>query len=119
MRNKIFLTTLLFISATSFAAGTDSAGDKTQRSPTYSDRLNVTPPTTSNDVNLIRDIRQRLNSDVTLSSQARNVNVTSSGGRVILRGFVANNDEKSRIEEIVKGASGTQSVDNQISVSNY
>ncbi len=72
------------------------------------------------DTELTRSIRERIVADRNLSMRAKNVTIISQNGLVTLKGAVANNQEQTRVEEIAKNVSGTQSVVNKTEVSiNY
>ncbi|MGZ3773936.1 MAG: BON domain-containing protein [Pseudobdellovibrionaceae bacterium] len=95
----------------------DNMGTQTERMPsntaTSNNRINT------QDTALIRNIRSQIVADKSLSTRAKNITVLSDRGRVILKGAVANNQEKARVEEIAKKASGTKSVENLTEVQTY
>ncbi|MGZ3768770.1 MAG: BON domain-containing protein [Bdellovibrio sp.] len=71
------------------------------------------------DTALIRNIRSQINADKNLSTSAKNITILSSNGKVILKGAVANSQEKAKVEEIAKKTSGTKSVENLTEVGTY
>lgn len=75
--------------------------------------------TALSDANLQRSIHDQIMSDETLSVGAKGVTVTSQNGKVTLKGSVASNQERMKLEEIAKKAKGTKSVDNQTEVQSF
>lgn len=75
--------------------------------------------TALSDANLQRSIHDQIMSDETLSVGAKGVTVTSENGKVTLKGSVASNQERMKVEEIAKKAKGTKSVDNQTEVQSF
>lgn len=71
------------------------------------------------DANLQRSIHDQIMSDETLSVGAKGVTVTSENGKVTLKGSVASNQERMKLEEIAKKAKGAKSVDNQTEVQSF
>jgi len=65
---------------------------------------------------LISQCRQAINSDTALVSIAPSIQITARGGTVTLAGNVANQDQKQRIESLVRGTSGVVTVNNQLQV---
>ncbi len=94
-----------------------SCGNNPNRNPDYNNRTqsNVNQPS---DDNITDSVKQRLRSDSTLSSSARMVSVSTYNGVVTLTGTVANSNESRRIESMVLGVPGVQSVDNQLTLTN-
>lgn len=84
------------------------------------DSWDLPPPTnqidTSNDVTISLSIRQMIGGDGSLSSNARNIQVTTDKGVVTLRGSVDNAQEKSRIERIVQSVPGVRNISNQLEI---
>lgn len=68
------------------------------------------------DLDLTRNIRQRLNEGDTLSVNAKNLKVITVNGRVTLRGPVDSDEERTRVLEIVKRQAPNSGVDDQIEV---
>lgn len=79
----------------------------------------ITKKISTQDTELIRDIRSRINADATLSTRAKNITIISDNGMVILKGAVADAQEKAKLEEIAKKATGTKSVENFTEVGTY
>lgn len=75
--------------------------------------------TALSDANLQRSIHDQIMSDETLSVGARGVTVTSDNGKVTLKGSVASNQERMKLEEIAKKVKGAKSVDNQTEVQSF
>lgn len=68
------------------------------------------------DRKLLAAIRRAVVQDKSLSSKAHNVKILVLGGNVTLRGPVANEDEKSKVEMLVQGVKGVTKVDNRLDV---
>lgn len=66
------------------------------------------------DVELVASIRQAITDEEGMSVNARNVKIIVQGGRVLLRGPVASNAEKARVEEIARKAAGGRTVVNEL-----
>lgn len=61
-------------------------------------------------------IRQALERDNTLSSEAKNVKIVTLNERVTLRGSVPSTVESQRIEAYAKQIAGAENVDNQLEI---
>lgn len=103
---------------------TSSAGsvDPTNTAVNKRDR-NMTAKTpfdqneTKTDIDITAKIRKEV-VDTKMSVDAQNVKIITQDGRVTLRGPVATEQEKQRIDEIAKSVAGPDKVDNQLEVSN-
>lgn len=69
------------------------------------------------DTELTRQVRERIVQDGGLSMAAKNITIVTLGGRVTLKGTVANQTEKAKVESIAKTVSGAASVTNQTVIS--
>lgn len=67
------------------------------------------------DLELVRMIRSDINKSE-MSTYAKNVKVITNGGRVVLRGPVNSQEEKTAIEAIAKKHAAGGNVDNQLEV---
>jgi len=67
------------------------------------------------DVDTTADIRRRV-VDTKISVNAQNVKIITQGGKVTLRGPVASQEEKDRIEKLATEVAGEGHVDNQIEI---
>jgi hypothetical protein len=82
----------------------------------------VTPPeqgrgTGPGDMDITAAIRRAIIADATLSVRAKEVTVSTSNGKVILRGTVASDGERSRIEILARDSSGSgAAIDNRLDV---
>jgi hyperosmotically inducible protein len=82
-----------------------------------------TPPTASDqseneaDRKITQQIRQAVTKDDSLSTSAQNVKIITQDGKVTLRGTVKNENEKQKIGEMAKKASGVRNVENLLTVS--
>lgn len=68
------------------------------------------------DVELTRMIRQELIKDKSFSTNAQNIKVITLSGIVTLRGPVDSQQEKQRIDSLVKKTAGVKKVDNQLEI---
>ncbi|MEO6417851.1 MAG: BON domain-containing protein [Polyangiaceae bacterium] len=75
----------------------------------------ATPTTPAQDQKITQSVHKTLMADKTLSAPA-GVKITTSSGKVTLKGTVVSDDEKDRIESEVKKVPGVQSVDNELKV---
>lgn len=89
--------------------------------PTDNQTTGLTPldqGETQADITITQQVRREIMADSSLSLSAKNVKIIASQGKVTLRGTVANEREKSGIEEIARKAPGVTTVDNQLEVEN-
>ena len=94
------------------------AADDTGRNVRDRDNQTMTPLDQSNDpddVKVTREIRKALVADDALSTTAKNIKIITVHGKVILRGPVANVQEKTQIEKTAQQFT-KQHVDNQLEV---
>ena len=68
------------------------------------------------DLNTTQAIRKALMKDSSLSMTAKNIKIITAGGQVTLRGPVKSADEKSKIDQLAKGAAGNAKIDNQLEI---
>jgi len=68
------------------------------------------------DIDITAKIRKEV-VDTKMSVDAQNVKIITQDGRVTLRGPVATEQEKQRIDDIAKSVAGAEKVDNQLEVS--
>lgn len=71
---------------------------------------------TDDDRSLTTKVRESFTADTTLSGIAPNVQVSSSNGKVTLRGTVRSEKEKQDIAAKAQAIAGADKVDNQIEV---
>jgi hyperosmotically inducible protein len=72
--------------------------------------------TTDSDRQLTAKIRKAISADDKLSTNAKNVQITSNKDEVTLRGPVATAEEKTRVESHAQQAAGSRRVNNQLEV---
>jgi osmotically-inducible protein OsmY len=70
--------------------------------------------TSEADRRIRQEIRRALIEDDSLSFTAKNIQIITRDGNVVLRGQVMNNKERKRIEEIARERAGVGSVDNRL-----
>jgi osmotically-inducible protein OsmY len=93
--------------------------DNTRVNARDKDGAASTPQKQSNakaDRELLAAVRKSVVNDKSLSVSAHNVKMMAADGAVTLRGPVASDDEKGKVEALVKQVSGVTSVDNQLDV---
>lgn len=93
--------------------------DNTARNVRDSDFSSLTPgDQAQNNADLIitKTIRRALMNDGALSNNGQNVKIITVERVVTLRGVVANNQEKERIEKAAKAVGNVSRVDNQLEV---
>jgi osmotically-inducible protein OsmY len=74
------------------------------------------PSAADSDKQITQQIRDAIAADKSLSAAARNVKIVTQNGRVILRGGVASDDERTSIVTKAAGIAGRSNVDNRMSV---
>jgi osmotically-inducible protein OsmY len=100
------------------AAGSTGSGSTTTGS-TGGTKSTDTAQTQSNakaDLDHVAEIRKAITGDDTLSTAAKNVQVITRNGTVLLRGKVSNATERDAIERHARASAATVSVDDQIEV---
>lgn len=78
-----------------------------------------TPEKQSNrtqDRRLLAAVRRAVVDDKSLSTTAHNAKILVQGGQVTLRGPVASEEEKAKVERLVKGVKGVKTVDNRLDI---
>ena len=100
------------------ANGTTTTGTGTGSSSSASGQ-GTTAQSQSNakaDLDHLAEIRKSVTGDDTLSTGAKNVQIMTRNGTVILRGKVASTTEREAIERHARASAATVSVDDQIEV---
>ncbi len=93
--------------------------DNTGRNVRDRDLTTITPgdqPENEKDRMIIKEIRQRIVADDSMSFNGKNVKIVSKNGNVILRGVVENNQEKGNIEKIASSVAGVGGVKNELEI---
>ena len=85
--------------------------DRSGETKTSSDQSN-----SGEDLKTTQAIRKALMKDSSLSMTAKNVKIITAGGQVTLRGSVKSAEEKSKIDQLAKGAAGNAKIDNQLEI---
>lgn len=86
-------------------------GDKSTKSPTADRAKN-----NLSDREVMAHIRRDVVKDKTLSTNAHNVKIVSTNGKVVLRGPVNSEQEKETVEQYAKKYAGDMNVTNEITV---
>ncbi|GEM_PF-5554238 len=96
---------------------TSGAGTTSDSSYGTSQTSNTgTGATGDSNMDISSRVRQDLLSDSSLSTQARAAQVTTQGQEVVIKGTAASQEEKSKVEEVVRQAAGNMTIDNQMVV---
>jgi hyperosmotically inducible protein len=93
--------------------------DNSGRNQRDADGATVQPTDQSNskaDLEITQAVRKAVTSDDSLSTNAQNVKIVTTGGVVTLRGPVKNDAEKNSIATKAKSVAGVSRVDNQLEV---
>lgn len=103
----------------SIIAGVTNAVDNTARN--VRDRVDTALTPTDQggspaDRQLTANIRQAVEKDSSLSTEAKNIKIITVNGKVTLRGPVNSASEKKTIEGIAQNLAGTTTVDDQLEV---
>jgi osmotically-inducible protein OsmY len=103
------------VSTSSTPAPADNSGvnmrDRSSQTMTPADQ-----PNDKADIKLAAAVRRAVVNDKTLSMSAHNIKLIAANGVVTLRGPVASEDEKAKLEADVRGVPGVSRVDNQLDV---
>jgi hyperosmotically inducible periplasmic protein len=105
--------------AATTAAEAQYPADDTGRNTRDSDGATLTADRQSNskaDVEITRRIRRAIVKDDSLSTDAHNVKIITSGGVVTLRGPVASSEEKMAVAKKAEKINGVRRVDNQLEI---
>jgi hyperosmotically inducible periplasmic protein len=119
---KQTLLTLAFLSAISLAAVADDDKSKADNTAINErDRSNETKTSgdqsnTPADLKVTQAIRRALMKDSELSTTAKNVKVITANGQVTLRGPVKTAQEKAKISQLAKSASGGAQIVDQLDI---
>lgn len=85
-------------------------------STTVREEAPVQTDLSESDRELIKDVRQALINDNTLSKYAQSIRVSAHNGVVTLQGYVASEKEKSSVANTVKQVHDVSNIDNQLKV---
>ncbi|HVY48751.1 MAG TPA: BON domain-containing protein [Minicystis sp.] len=95
--------------------------DNTGRNVRERDATELTPKDQGNgavDLQITKDVRQKLMADDRLSTDAKNVKVITTGGVVTLKGTVKDEAERRAVVAAARSVATTQRVDDQLDVKN-
>ncbi len=119
-RTFLALASIISLSVTAMATDENTADadntaknqrDRSGETKTSSDQSN-----SGEDLKTTQAIRKALMKDSSLSMTAKNVKIITAGGQVTLRGSVKSAEEKSKIDQLAKGAAGNAKIDNQLEI---
>ncbi len=119
-RTFLALASIISVSLTAMAADENKATAdntaKNQRDRSGQTKTSGDQSNSRGDLKTTQAIRKALMKDSSLSMTAKNVKIITAGGQVTLRGPVKSADEKSRIDQLAKGAAGNAKIDNQLEI---
>ena len=123
MRNQLFATLLVIISAAACKPSNDEAPRAADNTAQNARDRSTTPTAdnavaTSSDRDVTQKIRKAVVDDSALSSNAHNCKIVVTNGVVTLVGPVANTAERARVEQIAAAVVGGHKVVNQLDVTN-
>lgn len=108
---------VLRVQADGGAGGAAEKADNTGRNRSHDRRLEAGDQSNADaDVELVARIRRALTDDGQLSTNAHNAKIIVSGRRVTLRGPVASEAERQRVEMLARQAAAGREVVNQLEV---
>jgi len=119
---RTFLALASIISLSLAATATDeNTADADNTAKNQRDRSGETKTSgdqsnSGEDLKTTQAIRKALMKDSSLSMTAKNVKIITAGGQVTLRGSVKSAEEKSKIDQLAKGAAGNAKIDNQLEI---
>ncbi len=90
---------------------TTNERDRSGETKTSGDQSN-----SSADLKITQAIRQALMRDSELSTTAKNIKIITDNGQVTLRGPVKNAQEKAKIDQLARSATGGAKIDDQLDV---
>ena len=115
---RLILLAVSSVFAAHLVVAADDA-DNTNRNRVDKEHKEVTPSdqgSSKEDLNTTKQIRQAIVADKSLSTNAHNIKVITSNGRVTLRGPVESASEKNAVEKIASAAASGGTVDSQLEV---
>lgn len=75
-----------------------------------------TQSTNAKDVEVVKNIREKVVEDKTLSTYAHNVKIIAEGGRITLKGPVRSTEERTKIGRIASANSGDMLINNELEI---
>ena len=96
-----------------------TAADNTQvnvRDKAHDTLTPIDQPNNAQDIKVAAAVRQSLTKDDSLSTMAHNVKLVASAGVVTLRGPVASEAEKSKVEQLAAASAGVSRVQNELDI---
>jgi hyperosmotically inducible periplasmic protein len=96
-----------------------TAADNTRVNVRDKEHDTLTPmdqPNNAEDIKVAAAVRRSLTKDDSLSTMAHNIKLVAAGGVVTLRGPVASEAEKSKVEQLAAASPGVSSVQNHLDI---
>jgi hyperosmotically inducible protein len=118
-RSLLALASLSVVSLAALADDEKAKSDNTatnQRDRSDETKTSGDQSNSSADLKTTQAIRQALMKDGELSTTAKNIKVITANGHVTLRGPVKTAQEKAKIDQLAKSATGGAQIDNQLDV---
>src|SRR6266550_2876239 len=118
-RTLLVLASLSVVSLAVLADDEKAKSDNTatnQRDRSGETKTSGDQSNSSADLKTTQAIRQALMKDGELSTTAKNIKVITANGHVTLRGPVKTAQEKAKIDQLAKSATGGAQIDNQLDV---
>jgi hyperosmotically inducible protein len=118
-RSLLALASLSVVSLAALADDEKAKSDNTatnQRDRSGETKTSGDQSNSSADLKTTQAIRQALMKDGELSTTAKNIKVITANGHVTLRGPVKTAQEKAKIDQLAKSATGGAQIDNQLDV---
>jgi hyperosmotically inducible periplasmic protein len=116
-RTLLVLACLSTVSLAAMAADDKTKADNTAINERDRSRETQTSGDQSNrsaDLKITQAIRQALMKDSELSTTAKNIKIITDNGQVTLRGPVKNAQEKAKIDQLARSATGGAKIDDQL-----
>jgi hyperosmotically inducible protein len=119
-RTFLALASIIALSLTAMATDENQADAdntaKNQRDRSGDTQTSGDQSNNREDLKTTQAIRKALMNDSSLSMTAKNIKIITADGQVTLRGPVKSADEKSKIDQLAKGAAGNAKIDNQLEI---
>lgn len=120
LRLMIFLSAVLMSTLAAAATTTATSPDNSARNKVDAEGTTITPADQAKgseaDVETTRRIREALMKERELSTYARNIKIITLGGKTVLRGPVATQAEKDKVDVIARAVVGN-AVENHLTIS--
>lgn len=113
MKTSMFVS-LLGISVLALQVSFGAMATDTNPPPMSATMKDRSEKMVSSDQTITQDVQKALRDDKTLSTDAKNISVSTLNGDVTLRGSVKSDAEKAKINSIVQNVTGVKNVHNEL-----